>query len=90
MIEKINTKHVQDFLETSSSKQPSSARAVPDNNDEDVSLQVNYASLIEKAMQTPQTDTNAVQRAQELLSSGQLETAENFRAAAEDIAESSV
>ena len=84
MIEKIDTNQTQDFLEKSSSKQPSSAGALPDN-DADVSLQVNYASFIDKAMQIPQTDTKVVQRAQELLLSGQLESQENIREAAENI-----
>ncbi|GAH66029.1 unnamed protein product, partial [marine sediment metagenome] len=57
----------------------------PTNNGVDASLQVNYASLIEKAKQTSQTDSKTVQLAQELLLSGQLESPENIRAAAEDI-----
>lgn len=87
MIEQINTNNqIQGFLEKSSSKQPSSAQPLPANS-EDASLQADYASLINKAVQLPQTDTQAVQRAQELLSSGQLESEENFQAAAENIVE---
>jgi hypothetical protein len=55
MIEEIDTNKVRDFLEKSSSRQPNSAGALPEN-DADVS-QVNYASLIDDAMQSPQTDT---------------------------------
>lgn len=87
MIEKINPKLIQDFLETLSSKPPDSAKVLPNDGDEDVSLQVDYESLIEKALQSPQTDADAVKRAQELLSSGQLDTAANSQAAAEEIAE---
>ena len=84
MIEKIDANQIPDILGKSSSKQPDSAKT-PTNNGVDASLQVNYASLIEKAKQSSQTDSKAVQRAEELLLSGQLESPENIRAAAEDI-----
>ena len=50
-----------------------------------VSIQVDYGSFIDKAMQIQQTDARAVQRARELLLSGRLESPENIRAAAKDI-----
>ena len=84
MIDEVDTNQIRDFLEKSSSRQPNSARALP-NDDADVSVQVNYASLIDNAMQSPQPDTQAVQRARELLLSGQLESPENVREAAENI-----
>ena len=84
MIDEVDTNQNRDFLEKSSSRQPNSARALP-NDDADVSVQVNYASLIDNAMQSPPTDTQAVQRARELLLSGQLESPENVREAAENI-----
>lgn len=84
MIDEVDTNQIRDFLEKSSSRQPNSAGALP-NDDADVSVQVNYASLIDNAMQSPQTDTQAVQRARELLLSGQLESPENVREAAENI-----
>jgi len=87
MIKKIDTNQIQDLLEKSSSRQSSSTRAVPNNDfgTPDVSFQVNYASLIDKAMQTPKTDSRTVQRARELLLSGQLECPENICEAAENI-----
>jgi hypothetical protein len=84
MIEEVNTKQIQGFMEKSSSRQPNSAAALPDN-DEDVSVQVNYASFIDRAMQIPQTDSKAIERARELLLSGQLESPENFQRAAKKI-----
>jgi len=84
MIDEVDTNQIRDFLEKSSSRPPNSAGALP-NDDADVSVQVNYASLIDNAMQGPQTDTRAVQRARELLLSGQLESPENVREAAENI-----
>ena len=86
MIEKVNTSQIQGFLENTSSRQPNSAAALT-GNDADVSVQVDYASFIDRAMQAPQTDTQAVQRAGELLLSGQLESPENIRKAAENIIE---
>ncbi len=83
MIEKINTN--QPLIDSGmSSGQPNSARALPDK-DEDVSVQVNYASLIEKALQEPESDAQRVHKARELLLSGQLESPESIRQAAENI-----
>jgi hypothetical protein len=84
MIEKIDPNKIQDFREKSPSVQPNPAGHLP-NNDGDVSVQVEHASLIDKAMEVPQTDTSAIQRARELLQSGQLETPKNIREAAENI-----
>lgn len=81
---KIDTNGIQDFVEKSASKQFSSSRA-PSNNDADASLRVNYASLIDKAMEIPHADANTVEQAQELLLSGELESPENIREAAENI-----
>jgi len=84
MIDKIGNNKIQDLFEKSSSKQTGSADALP-NNDEDVSVQVNYASLIDQAMQVSQTNAEAVQKARELVLSGRLDTLTNARRAAEDI-----
>ncbi len=83
MIEKIDNS--QPLIESGASpKQPNSANA-PASNGADVSIQVDYGSFIDKAMQIQQTDARAVQRARELLLSGRLESTENIRAAAENI-----
>lgn len=81
MIEKIDNNQIHDFFEKLTSKQPNPADALPD--DQDVSVQVNYASLIDQAMQIPQTDVNKVEQARKLLLSGRLESPDNFRQAAE-------
>ncbi len=86
MIDKINNNNIRDILGQSLHTKPGSAGAVPNNN-EDVSLQVDYAALIDKAMQAQQPDAEAVQRAKELLLSGQLESPQNIRSAAENILE---
>jgi len=84
MIEKLNTNQIQDFLEKSTSRQHNSAAALPDN-DVDASIQVDYASFIDRAMQTPQTDSKAIERARGLLLSGQLESLKNIKRAAKNI-----
>ncbi len=72
-----------------SSGQPDSPGALPDNN-VDVSVQVNYAFLIDKAMQIPQTDTQLVEQARELLLSGQLDSWESIKAAAASIVDGGI
>ncbi len=85
MIEKINNNQVPDILKESSSRQPERSTE-PTDNQVDASLQVTYDSLIEKAKEMPQEDADAVERARRLLLSGRLESPENIRAAAENIA----
>lgn len=98
MIEKINNNQIRDLLEELSPRQLNPGSAVPNNDTgvprtrkdafggpTDVSVQVNYASLIDRAMQVSQTDADAVGAARELLLSGQLESPKNMRAAAENI-----
>ena len=89
MIEKIDINQAQNLLEKSPSRQSNPADALP-NNDADVSLEVNYASLIDKATHTLHTDTRAVQQAQELLLSDQLESPKNIQEAAENIITSGI
>ncbi len=84
MIEKVDSNQIQGFLEKSSSRQPNSAAALP-GNEADVSIQVNYSTFIDRAIQAPQTDSQAVQQARELLLSGQLENPENIQQTAENI-----
>jgi hypothetical protein len=84
MIDKIGTNN-QPLIESGSSTgQPNNPRAVR-GSDVDVSVQVNYASLVEKAMQPPKTDDQQVQQAKELLLSGKLLSKESIRKTAENI-----
>ena len=84
MIGKIHTNQIRELLEELSSRQLNSGSAAP-NSDTDVSVQVNYASLIDQAMQAPQADDDAVDAARKLLLSGKLESPENYQEAAENI-----
>ncbi|MHC4541476.1 MAG: hypothetical protein ACYS74_17120 [Planctomycetota bacterium] len=61
-------------------------RTLPKNGD-DVSVQVDYASLIETAMQPPQDDALRVAQARDLLLSGELESAWSIRETARTIVE---
>ena len=82
MIEEINNGQIQAAGEKPLSNTSNQAKSVPEN-DADLSLQVNYASLINSAAQTE--DNNSVQQARQLLLSGQLVTLENIQEAAENI-----
>jgi hypothetical protein len=81
---KIDTNQIPDFLDKSSYKQVDSAKALS-SSDADASLLINYASLIDKAAEISEVDAEAVQRAQELLRSDEIDSPDNIRKAAEDI-----
>lgn len=66
------------------SGQTNQPRPLPKTGD-DVSVQVDYASLIEQALQTPQDEALRIQQARDLLLSGELESPQNIREAAENI-----
>jgi hypothetical protein len=84
MIGKIQANQIRELLEELSSSQLSTGSTAK-NNDTDVSVQVNYASLIDQAMQIQQADDDIVAAARKLMLSGQLESPENIREAAENI-----
>ncbi len=86
MIEKINNNQVPEILKESSSRQPELSSEAAETQ-VDASLQVTYDSLIEKAKELPPQDADAVEQARRLLLSGELESPENIRAAAENISE---
>lgn len=83
MIGKIDTNQLP--LDPNSSSGQVNAASTHPNSGVDVSVQVQYAHLVEKAMQLTQTDTERVQQARELLLSGQLDRPENIQKAAENI-----
>jgi hypothetical protein len=81
---KIDTNQIQDVLQNLSSGQPNGTKHASNAN-VDVSLQVDYEAFIANATQLPQQDTDSVQNAKRLLSSGQLDTPDNARRAAKNI-----
>jgi hypothetical protein len=84
MIEKVESNQIPDFFERSSSKESNLTGAHSDI-DADVSVHVNYASFIDRAMQIPKPDAAVVQRARELWISGELASPDNTRKAAKYI-----
>ena len=84
MIDKINNNQISDILKESFPQQTAPSTGDADNQ-ADASLQVTYGDLIEEAKQSQQQDADAVDQARKLISSGQLDTPENIRAAAEAI-----
>ena len=84
MIDKVNNNKVSEILRDSPARQPNSPRSSADNN-ADALLHVSHELLAEKAQQEPAEDVKAVERARQLLSSGQLCTPENIHKAAENI-----
>lgn len=84
MIEKIGNNPFFDIVKEPS-QQPETSKADINPSTTDVLIQVNYESLIEKAKQPPETDSNVIQQARELIASGQFENPEVIRASAENI-----
>ena len=84
MIEKVDINQIQSFLEKTPSRVKNNVAAFA-GNDAEVSVQVDYASLIESAIKVPQTDSKAIEQAKKLLLSGELENSENIQQTAKDI-----
>jgi hypothetical protein len=84
MIEKINSEQLHKFVEKAGPQNPPAGKARA-SNEPDATLQADFAPLIEQA-KLPPDESAAVEKARELLKSGQLETSENIRQAAENIA----
>jgi hypothetical protein len=87
MIDKININQIPDPRRAgdgSSADQPNRLKQTA-NDKADATLQIDYARLIEQAIQSRETDTDAVQKAKELLQSGQLDNPANIREAAANI-----
>ncbi|MHC4552280.1 MAG: hypothetical protein ACYSUT_05880 [Planctomycetota bacterium] len=85
MINKVNNNQISEILKDLPAKQAGAAQ-VSSRPKADASLQVSYDGVIEKAQQAPASDVDAVQKARELLLSGELDSPENIRKAAENIA----
>ena len=84
MIDKIGT-NSQPLIESGSSAGQPNPQGALRGNDVDVSLRVDYASLVDKAMQLPKTDDQLVQQARELLLSGKLDSIDIIKEAVENI-----
>ena len=83
MIDKININPIPELPAKPATQQPESNETT--SSTDDVTLEVNYESLIQKAMESPESDATEVEKAKELIASGELESIDNIRAAAKDI-----
>lgn len=85
MINKINNQ-TSDILINVSKKNAQTSR-VSSESQADASLQTSYGDMIREAQQLQTEDITAVERARRLLLSGQLDSPESIRQAAENIVE---
>ena len=76
--------HVGQTLGKTPLPHPDSANTRP-AGDLDATIQMEFADVLNQAKQADEPDSEAVQKARELLLSGQLTSPENVRAAAENI-----
>jgi hypothetical protein len=86
MIDRINTSKLQDILANTAAKEARNAEP-GQNRSADASLQADYAALIKQASAASVEDKIRVQRAAEMINTGQLDTAENRSQAARNIAQ---
>jgi hypothetical protein len=84
MIQNINGRAAQEILPKLTPRNGQEA-AAPSQAPVDATLQIQYAPLVNQAIQGSESDCEAVQRAQALLASGQLDSVEAIRAAAQDL-----
>jgi len=84
MIENINNNHVVRMMGMNTAPQTNGTSRMAETKP-DATLQANFADLVNQALQTSETEPNAVEKARELIQSGRLTTPENIRSAAESI-----
>ena len=84
MIDKIGTNQIRDMVEQSAARQTDSAKLPPEIQ-ADATLNVDFDARMAKAAQVPESDPATIERAKELMLSGELEKPENFLAAAKNI-----
>lgn len=84
MIENINNNHITHIMGMNSTPQTTGTNQTAAGKP-NATLQVNFANMVNQALQTGEADTNAVEKARELIQSGRLTTPENIRSAAESI-----
>jgi hypothetical protein len=89
MIGKVNNEQMPGFVEKSGLQGPDKKQS-PSDSEMNVSFEVDWAALINKAIETKPEEAGAVERAQKLLLSGQLDSADNARRAAENIIDSGI
>lgn len=84
MIGKIDKTQLSELMAELASKQPRPADK-PDKNGLDASVQIDYASLIRQAAEIPESGIDRIETARQLITSGLLESAENYKQAANNM-----
>ena len=84
MINKINNNQISEIYKDASAKSAPLSQTAG-NSQADASLQVSYEALLEQAKEEPVNDANVVERARQMLISGELDNPENIRKAAENL-----
>ena len=81
MIEKIEYNQP---LQGASSIVPNAKKAVKDN-EQDVTVNVDYSTLIDKAIQSSQEDSQLIEKARESIRTGEIDSFANIREAAKNM-----
>jgi hypothetical protein len=84
MIDKININQISDSFDGANAGRQNRSKTVSGKN-ADATLQIDYARLIEQAIDSKPPETDAVQKARELIESGQLDNPANIKEAAANI-----
>jgi hypothetical protein len=84
MINKVNHNPIADLLRDAAAR-PAQSRPASVDSRADASLQVSYEPLIAQAGQEPVDNAAIVERARQMLLSGELDTPENIREAAKNM-----
>jgi hypothetical protein len=84
MIDNVHNNQISHAMGANASPHPDAANK-PAADESDATFQVNFADLINQAIQPSETEKDAVQKARELLQSGRLTTPQNIQSAAENI-----
>lgn len=84
MINKVNHNPITEILRDASAR-PSQSRQTSVGSKADASLDVSYESLVNQARQEPADDAGIIERARQMVLSGELDKPENIRAAASNM-----
>jgi len=83
MIDKIDINSIPELPGKPTSKQAETNEKT--SSTADATLEVNYEPLIQKALESPESDATQVAKAKELIATGELESTDNVQAAAKEI-----
>lgn len=84
MIDKIDKTQLSEIMADIVSRQPRPAEK-SDKNTADATVQIDYAALIKSAAEIPESNSANIEKTRQIMSSGLLETIDNYRQAAENL-----